>query len=118
MTITPAIIPIIIYQDAIFNGMYTFSDGDGNLLDLTGYTGSMMIRVNIDAIDPIATLTTENGGITLGGSLGTMLLYISSTDTSALPAPSAIYDLLLIDGSGVPSRFMQGNVTISRAVTR
>lgn len=87
-------------------------------VDLTSFTARMMIRGSIDDTDPLVTLTTENGGITLGSADGTITLLITATATAALTFDTAVYDLELVDGSGVVTRLLSGNVTLSKEVTR
>jgi hypothetical protein len=108
---------IIIEQGATFARTLTWQADSANV-NLTGYTARMMIRSTIDDSSTIVSLTTENGGITLGGAAGTIALLISATATAALTAGTAVYDLELISASSVVTRLLQGSVTIAREVTR
>jgi hypothetical protein len=70
--------------------------------NLTGFTASLKIKRklpngDLEAIS-IIELTTENGGITLGGAEGTIDLFISATNTATLLSVIAFYDLKLING--------------------
>lgn len=87
-------------------------------IDLTNFTARMEIRVNITDADPVVTLTTENGGITLGGAAGTIALLIDATATALLTFLTGVYDLEVVDGSGVVTRILSGNVSVSAEVTR
>ena len=78
----------------------------------------MMLRDAVESTSPFLTLTTENGGIALGGSAGTITLTISAAATAALTAASGCYDLELVSGSGLVTRLLQGRVVVSREVTR
>lgn len=49
-------------------------------VDLTGCTATTVFTSPSGEV--IQTLTTENGGMTLGGTLGTIAYYISHTDTA------------------------------------
>jgi hypothetical protein len=63
------------------------------------------------------TLTTANGGITLGGAAGTITITASATATAALTAPAVgVYDLELVTGSTV-RRLAAGEVTVTPEVT-
>jgi hypothetical protein len=86
-------------------------------IDLTAMTARMHIRLAIDDAAAIVTLTTENGGLTLGGTAGTITVYISATDTAALDFTNAVYDIEIIS-AGVVTRVLEGSVAFSQEVTR
>lgn len=65
----------------------------------------------------ILSLTTENGGLTLGGTAGTIAIAITATATAAVAAARYVYDLEIISGSTV-TRLVQGAFFIAREVTR
>ena len=87
-------------------------------VNLTGYTARMQIRETIESTTTLHTLTTENGGITLGGAAGTIALTISATDTAAFTFDSAVYDLEVISGAGVVTEVLRGAVYLNDEVTR
>ena len=111
---------IVIEQGTTFNPVLTYTDNAEPPvpIDLTGYTARMQIRLKRTSPDFIHELTTENGGITLGGALGTITLLITSDDTTLFDFKSAVYDLELIDGSGRVIRLLQGSVTLSTEATK
>lgn len=113
---------ITINQGATFSLILTYytDDTETTPVDLSGYTARMQIREFKDSADTIADLTTENGGITLGGALGTITLSISATDTEDLAFPTSltgVYDLELVSGATV-TRLVEGNVYFNLEVTR
>lgn len=85
--------------------------------DLTGHTARMQVRRTIDSSTPMITLTTENGGITLMGEEGKIIISMTDEQTAALTS-SGVYDLEIIDGGGAVSRVVQGTFTLSLEVTR
>jgi hypothetical protein len=87
-------------------------------VDLTGFTARMQIRDTVDATAILATLTTENGGITLGGTAGTIALLLTAAQTTLLTFTSAVYDLEIISAGGVVTRLLSGAVVLSKEVTR
>lgn len=88
-------------------------------VDLTGWTGRMQIRPEIDSAEVLAELTTENGGILIDApTSGTFVLYLDDAATAALDFEQAAYDVELQAPSGDVTRIMQGVVTLSREVTR
>lgn len=117
MTITPGIYDITIYQGASFAQTLTWQDENGAPVNLTTYTARLMARSSVDATDAFITLTTENAGITLGGAAGTIALSLTAAQTSVLEKTSGVYDLELVVGTQV-IRLLQGNLLVSREVTR
>lgn len=102
--------------------MEAYSSG-GELLyrppvNLTGYTARMHIRDSVDASTTIATLTTENGGITLGGAAGTVELLMAAAATSAIAVSQAVYDLEIVDTLLKVTRLLEGSITFKKEVTR
>jgi hypothetical protein len=108
-----------IQQGATLSLVATWKDSGGTAINLTGYTARMNVRETYSSSSAVLTLTTENNGITLGGSAGTITLSASATTTAALTAPfSGVYDLELVSGGGVVTRLLEGVATISPEVTR
>lgn len=61
------------------------------LTNWTGYTAKMQVKKSIDFNDtPILNLTTENGGLTLGGANGTILIYIAASATDEIDRKSVV----------------------------
>ena len=107
-----------IEQGATFDQEIVWRDSNNSPVNLTGYTARLQIRKSVTATTPILTLTAENGKITLGGSTGKVTLYLAPSDTSPLTAFSGVYDLELQSASGFVTRLLEGQVEISREVTR
>lgn len=87
------------------------------VFDLTAFTARMQVRRTINSVDPIITLTTENGGITIDGDNGKITIFMSDEDTAGISS-SGVYDLEIIDAGGIVSRVIQGTFTLSLEVTR
>ena len=87
-------------------------------VDLTGYTARMQVREKPSSSSTIVDLTTENGGITLGGLAGTVLLEISASDTESLVPKTYVYDLELESSEGFVVRLIEGQFTVTAEVTR
>ena len=87
--------------------------------NLTGYTGRMQMRTKPGATGaPSVTLTTENGGINITPSTGQVTATMTATATAALTAGKYVYDLELVDSTGVVTKLARGTVTVIREVTR
>jgi len=106
-----------IYQGATFSREITVKDANGDLYDFTNHTARMHIRSEVDSSTTMIELTTENGRITLGGTLGTVDLLIDA-DNTALLTTDGVYDLEIINSSGRVDRLLKGAVTLDLEVTR
>lgn len=106
-----------IEQGATFNLLLTWKINTVPV-NLTGYTARLAARVDVEDTEVILSLTTANGGITLGGSAGTISLDQTATQTTLLPAGTYVYDLELIASNSTVTRLVQGELLISPEVTR
>lgn len=118
MTITPGNYDITIYQGATFNQLFTWRDENNTLINLSGYTARLMARTAAGAATAFITLTTENGGVALGGAAGTVTLNMSAAQTAALSPVNGVYDLEMVDSGGLVTRLLQGNLFVSAEVTK
>jgi hypothetical protein len=109
---------ITIEEGATFLLSCTWKDAAGDPIDLTGYSAAMQVRRYKTAADTLLDVSSSGGEITLGDAAGTIEVAIPATETAALTGEVAVYDLELTDGSGVVTRLLEGDVTISREVTR
>lgn len=95
------------------------SDEDGdNPQDIRNYTARMDIRRKASSENYLARLTTENGGITLGGLLGTIILTLPNAVTSAFPPGEAIGQLEMINASSKVARLLEIKFTLTQEATR
>lgn len=105
-----------IEQGTTLNKGLVWKGSTGAPVDLSGYTARMQLRPSVSSDTVLLDLTTENGGITLGGALGTITLHFTAAQTAALPK-GGVYDLeMIIDGN--VTRLIQGAVSLSKEVTR
>lgn len=119
----PFKVPLKIFQGATFTKSLTWKaapdeDSARVPVDLTGCTARMQVRTKVGASIPLLSLTTENGGISLGGTAGTIGLLIDADDTAELSWTSGVYDLEIVHPGGQVRRLMYGSVTVSPEVTR
>ena len=106
-----------IEQGATFNLLLTWKINDV-AVNLTGYSARLQARVDVEDTETVLSLTTSNGGITLGGALGTISLDQTATQTAVLQTGEFVYDLELQSGGGQVTRLVQGQLTVSAEVTR
>ena len=124
--------PAFVYDFTIEQGTtltkeFIYKDSFGIPIDLTGFTARMQLRPTVASESVLLDLTTENGGIVLGGATGEVKMVFTEADTVAL-SRGGVYDLELVDGPAdydpeavnAPTviRFVQGNITLSKGVTR
>jgi len=110
-------VKLVIDQGSTFRKRLTWKAGTVPV-DLTGCTARMQIRSEVASPDVLASLTTENGGITLGGVAGTIDLYISSVATTLFTWEEGVYDIEFVMGNGDVARKIVGTVKVSLEVTR
>jgi hypothetical protein len=109
---------LTILQGSTFSQQFVWKTGDpATPADLTSYTARAQARATYTSSTAIFDLTTANGGITLGGTAGTITLALSSTATAALTPGNYVWDLELTLGSTV-RRLIAGKLTVSPEVTQ
>lgn len=108
---------LLIEQGATFVQQLSWVSGTGEPVNLSGYSARMQIRASVRSPDVILELTTENGGISLGGVTGSVRLQISADQSATLPARGGVYDLELVQ-DGIVTRLIEGEVAVSPEVTR
>lgn len=108
---------IVCQQGATFSKTIRWTD-EGAPVPLTGYTAAMQVKTTYGATTAVATLTTENGGITISGAAGEIMLYLSPTATSAIPAGTYVYDIELTAPVTLQkTRLLEGPFVVSPEVT-
>lgn len=110
---------LTIEQGATFRKTLTWKTGTPAVaVDLTGCTARMHIRAEIASATTLVALTTENGGIILGGTAGTIVLLITAVATAAFAWETGVYDLEVVLTNGDVRRLLYGPVAVSPEVTR
>lgn len=110
---------LTIEQGATFRKTLTWKTGaTPTPVNLTGCTARMQLRSEVASPTVLLSLTTENGGIALGGTSGTIVLLVSATATALITWAAAVYDLEVVFANGDVRRLVYGPVTVSLEVTR
>jgi hypothetical protein len=120
----------VIEQGATTNFEIQYKDSSNNPVDLTGYSGKMMIRSNYADSNPTtyailsSSLTTDGTGLNFSGSngvtpptSGSIGIIISAVSSSNFTFNTALYDLEITSGS-IVTRILEGQVSLSKEVTR
>lgn len=101
---------ITIEQGATFTETYTWKDGSGNLVNLSGYTAKMQIRDHAGNI--LLDLANVAGGLSINAAAGSVTVTIDATTTGAITWRSGVYDLKLSSAS-YTKRLLEGEVSVS-----
>jgi len=115
---TPAKLKFTIYQGATFRKRLTWEAPSGTPIDLTGCTARMHVRSEVESAVVLLNLTTENGGITLGGATGVIELLSAPTETATMAWDGGVWDLEIVHPNGDVTRLAQGSISVSPEVTR
>jgi len=120
MTITPGNWNFTIYQGGTFRYVITWKDENNTPINLTGYSAQMQARTSAASATTLLDISTASGGITLGGSAGTITLFLSAAATAALKEGVGVYDLRLTAPGGNPDNdfIIQGNLVVQQMATR
>lgn len=95
-----------------------WKDSNGDPVNLTGYTAKMQIRKSASATDVLLELSTSNSKLAIDASAGKVTMIFSSTTTAAIDWSRGKYDLELTSSSGVVTRLLEGEITVSKEITR
>ena len=85
--------------------------------DMTGYTGRCVIRRNWFDATVIHEMTTENGGMILELTSGSIQLVIPKATTAGFSFKNAWYDVDMTSPGGVEYRVFKGPITLEREVS-
>lgn len=110
--------------------IFYYVSPENTVIDLTGYTARMQVRISLADPLPVWDLTTENGGLSL--VTGTALIpgsapvvgahgiqtNITEEQTEAATWDRAIFDIELIAPSGDVLPFLKGTLVATSEVTR
>lgn len=119
---------IEMWQGSTFSMTITVKGATGNVQNLTDYSARMQIRPNYSSGTVTESLTSSNGEITITAAEGNLAFQLSATRTAAIsvdynngskpPKTVYVYDIELIDNSGIVSKLVYGDVNVYGEVTR
>lgn len=120
MSAPAALHNMVANQGSTFARTILWKDPAKKPIRLEGYKARMQVRSSYDSSNIILSLTTENGGITLGLLDGSIVLYIPDETMITILEDLYLYDLELI----APSeelyiyKILHGNFVVRAEVTR
>lgn len=112
----PGRLDLELWQGATWSYVLTWKIA-GVPVNLSGYTARLQARAAVEDTTTALSISTT-AGIALGGSLGTVTLSRSATETAALEPGRYYYDLEVVSSGGVVTRLVEGTLTIYAEVTR
>lgn len=103
---------ITIDQGTSFATTIDVTDEEGNVIDLTGFTGAAQMRKHY-------TSTTYYAfDVSITAATGEVTLAMTANATNNVAAGRYVYDCELTDSVGTVSRLVEGIVTVTPGVTR
>jgi hypothetical protein len=119
-----------IEQGSTLNFELQYKNSSGSAINLSGYGGKMQIKSNYADNSPTIYLTLSSSlqadgtGLNFSGSngstptaSGSIGVFISADTSSLLTFDTALYDLEITSGS-IVTRILEGQVKLSKEVTR
>lgn len=115
---TPGLVNFVCPQGTTFRRTVTYKI-DEIPVDLSGYSARLQVRAAHYSSDYIVSLSSGSiGGITLGGSAGTIDILIDADTTANFPNGNHVYDLEIISPSEYVDRIIEGSFAVTPEVTR
>jgi hypothetical protein len=110
---------IIVDQGATLLRSIALKNSAKKPVTINGYRGRMQIREKTSSSSVVLLLTTENGGIEISGTSGSLLIIASPTQTSNLVVGKYVYDLEIEEiSTEIVTKVIQGNLVVRPEVTR
>jgi hypothetical protein len=114
----PAKINLPFRQGSTFRKRLRWKSPTGAPIDLTGCMARLQVREEVESPTVLVDLTTENGGLALGGVEGTIDLFVSAADTAAYAWESGVHDLEIEHPNGDVTALAYGGASLTKEVTR
>jgi hypothetical protein len=115
---TAATTDFLIEQGATFRREILYKDSAGAVINLTGYTARMQVRRSKSSSTVLLDMTTANLRLVITPAEGKIVIDLPATLTATFTWPRGVYDLEIESSGGVVTRLLEGEVSISREVTR
>jgi len=110
---------IVADQGSTLSRIIYYKDPANKPIVFTGYKARMQVRPTVTSSTVTLELTTENGGIELGDTDGSIALYVDDTQMTAIAEGMYKYDLELVAPSSdlYVYKLLQGNFAVRSEVT-
>lgn len=103
---------LVIDQGTDYETVINVTDENGDIVNLSGYTGTAQMRRHYSSSAQTAftvTVSAQSGAVTLA---------MNAATTNATSAGRYVYDCELRSSSNIVSRLIEGIVTVTPQVTR
>lgn len=88
---------------------FVWRNPDRTPIDLTGASASMTVWRSANEAEVLSTLSTETGGVALGGTAGTVIVSVPSA-TTARWSGTVYYRIMITRAGGNTEPFAQGRI--------
>jgi hypothetical protein len=106
-------------QGSTYSTVFTYTDSDGDAVNISGFTARMQVRSVYSVAGPAISLTTSGGGgIVLGGAAGTVTVTVSDAVSAKIIPKNYVYDIELVSSGGVVTKLIRGKIKVLPEVTR
>ena len=109
---------LVIDQGSNLRETFVYKDSDGNAVNLSGFTARSQIRASYTATNTILSATSAAGTLTITPATGTISFNVPAATTAALAPGNYVWDLEIVDSSGVVTRLVGGTCSVTPEVTR
>lgn len=99
-------------QGSYFSNTITITTSNGAVANLVGYTANAIIKKEYSSLNTAATFTAS-----VNGAYGKITLSLSANQTINVTPGRFVYDVKITDANNVPTRVVEGIVTITPRVT-
>jgi hypothetical protein len=108
---------IICDQGSTLERTFVYRDASKNPINNSGWSARMQVRASFKSDAAVLDLSTDNGGIVLGGANGEIYVVASASAMAQLKAGNMVYDIELITPTTV-MKPVRGNFTVRPEVTQ
>jgi hypothetical protein len=109
---------ITVPQGAAWSRTWAITDPLGNPLNVDNWTVRAQIRYSHDDLPFFEWNTAGGVGIGTASATGTdVTIHLSGAETPTWLFGSAVYDVVLRDPGGIPTRIVEGQLTLSPSIT-
>lgn len=98
---------------ATFSREITYTNPDGSVFDLTGYTAELQVRETAKSATAVITMNP-----TLNTVSGKVSFTLTALQTATLTADKYVWAIELTHTDGTVLRFVEGDITVSPEVVR
>lgn len=115
---------ITIEQGADFELTALYTNKDGVIIPLTGWTGRMQVRQSPSSPSAVVSVPGPDGTVTIDGEAGKVEVFIPAATTAQIPlfgkaTGSFLYDLEIVEtATGRVKRLLKGAATVDAEITR